>query len=163
MSTITDIITSVTGIAGMVTGGLALLKSSRVKSLDMRLELRKELGSAHHALKSLPELLEYADTSRRAIYAQGGQGGALVRWEQDLTADRTEIRNIAAEVRDEDADFTALSDKQLEAAIVATHNQVLRLEAFVSKYRDAVAADDDRRRDIRREHADLARAMIGRR
>lgn len=157
MSTVMDIITSFTGIAGMVTGGLALWKSSQVKSLDLRLELRQQLGSAHHALRSLPELLDYADGSRRRILAQGGQAGAALAWEQDLAADRAEITNIAAEVRDEDADFDALPDKQLEAAIAATHKQVLRLEAFVSKYRDAVAADDNRRRDIRREQADLAR------
>ncbi|MBB3255888.1 hypothetical protein F4827_000714 [Paraburkholderia bannensis] len=163
MSIVTDNIGAVTGIIGAITGGFALWKSYQVKSLDLRLELRKALGNAHHALRSLPDLLDYADGSRHRILAQGGQGGAALAWEQDLAAARTEIRNIAAELRDEDEDFNALSDKQLEVAIAAANKQVLRLEALVSKYRDAVAADDDRRRDIRREHADLARDMIARR
>ncbi|WP_186204782.1 hypothetical protein [Burkholderia gladioli] len=163
MSIVTDNIGAATGIIGAITGSFALWKSCRVKSLDLRLELRKALGEAHHTLRSLPELLDYADRSRRAIYAQGGQAGATLAWEQALAADRTTIGIVTAEVRDEDADFEALSDKQLEAAIAATHNQVLRLRAFVTKYRDEVAADDDRRRDIRRENTNLAHAIITRR
>ncbi|MEX3845515.1 hypothetical protein [Paraburkholderia sp. BR10882] len=163
MRIVTDNIGAITGIIGAITGGFALWKSYQVKSLDLRLELRKALGEAHHALRSLPELLDYADRSRRAVNAQGGQAGATLAWELALVADRTAIGNIAAEVRDEDADFAAMSDKQLEVAIVATHNQFLRLEAFVTKYREAVAADDDRRREIRRENTNLAHAMITRR
>jgi hypothetical protein len=169
MSNITDnigavagIIGSITGVVGMVMGGLGYWKSSQVKSLDLRLELRKRLGDAHHALRSLPELLDYADGSRHRILAQAGQGGAVVRWETDLATDRAAIGNIAAAVRDEDANFDALSDCQLEAEIAAAHKQALRLEGFVSKYRETVAADDDRRRDIRREQADIARTIIGR-
>ncbi|MEM5405855.1 hypothetical protein [Paraburkholderia unamae] len=158
MRIVTDNIGAITGIIGAITGGFALWKSYQVKSLDLRLELRKALGEAHHALRSLPELLDYADRSRRAVNA-----GATLAWELALVADRTAIGNIAAEVRDEDADFAAMSDKQLEVAIVATHNQFLRLEAFVTKYREAVAADDDRRREIRRENTNLAHAMITRR
>lgn len=151
-----DYIGTITGIIGAVTGCLAYLKTKQVKLLDLRLELRKSIASAHHELSMARSGIDLGARSRRAVLVATGHGnsGNLVAWDQDVRADAAKLDQIAATIRSETADFTALNDKQLESEIVAAHRIAAELTTIVTKYREALAADDDRRREIRQEVAD---------
>lgn len=146
----------VTGVVGMVTGCLAYWRSNRIKALDLRLELRKGLGDAHHALSTLRERLDFADRSRRAVLAATGllRSGNIVVWERAVAADREQANTLGSSIRSETADFTALSTEQLESEIVAAHKIRTRLDALITKYRGEISADDESRRRIAQEAAD---------
>lgn len=152
----------ITGIIGTVTGCLAYWKSKQVKLLDLRLELRKSIASAHHELSMARSGIDLGARSRRAVLAATGHGnsGNMVKWNQDVDADAAKLDQIAATIRSETADFTALSDEQLESEIVAAHRIVAELTAIVTRYRETLAADDDRRREIRQEVADRTNQML---
>jgi hypothetical protein len=147
---VTGIVGMLTGISGMVTGYLGYRRSNQIKLLGLRLELRKECDDVRRALSTLRELLDYADCSRHRLLAATGYGGSgnMVKWEQAITTDRAEMNRLASSIRSETADFTALSAEQLESEIVITHKTKVDLEALITKCRDAVASDDDSRRQI---------------
>lgn len=86
-----------TGLFGAVMGYVGYRRSDQIKALDLRLELRKGLASAHESLVTLRDLLDSAATSRMTTLAARGLGrsGASVAWEQALTADRAEIDRLA--------------------------------------------------------------------
>lgn len=162
IGTITGIIGAITGIAGVITGWLGCSKSKHIKSLDLRLELRKGLASAHHELATARSLLELGAHLRRRILAATGHGqsGNMVAWNQAVAADSAALDRIAPMLRSETADFTTLKDRQLESEIVAAHRLVAELSGTSAKYREAFQADEERRREIRRNVVDRTNQMM---
>ncbi|WP_334070665.1 hypothetical protein [Burkholderia ambifaria] len=139
-----------TGLFGAVMGYVGYRRSNQIKALDLRLELRKGLASAHESLSTLRELLDAAAPSRMATLAARGLGrsGASVAWEQALNADRAEVDRLAASLRDEATDFRDYSAEKLESEIVSVHKSAAGLASLITKYRNELAADDDARRMI---------------
>ncbi|TDN69097.1 hypothetical protein B0G77_2466 [Paraburkholderia sp. BL10I2N1] len=161
---VTGVIGALTGITGMIMGFIGYRRSNQIKSLDLRLELRKSLGEAHGSLATLRTLMGNATGSRRAVMAARGiaQSGAMVAWEQVIAADRQEANRLMASIRDENADFAALSSEQLESEIVAAHKINSSLSALVGKYRDELATDEANRRQIADQATAMAAARMGR-
>lgn len=158
----TGVVGAVTGVAALVVSVIAYRRSNQVKSLDMRLELRKVVGESHGSLTNLRSLIEYAAGSRRAVLAARGQvrSGAMQLWEQTLTTDRAEIARIAAALRSEAADFAALPVNNLEEELVAAYKLKASLSTLVEKYRAEVTADNDSRRQIGEEQTAITAARI---
>lgn len=152
----------VTGISGAVMGYIGYRRSNQIKALDMRLDLRKALSDSHESLTTLRALMESAVGSRRAVLAAKGlyRSGNMVAWEQALETDRAEVEKIAASIRNEDANFAALSVEQLESETVAAHRVKASLSALVEKYRGEIAADDDARRQIGQQQTAMAAARM---
>lgn len=159
---ITGIVGMVTGLFGAVMGFLGYRRANQIKSLDMRLELRKVIGESHDLLTDLRSLIEFANSSRRAVLAAHGQGrgGSMQVWEQALATDRAEIDRITAALRSEDADFTALSTEQLESELVPAYKLKNALSRLVEKYRGEVTADDAARRQIADQVTAITAARI---
>ncbi|CAN7766076.1 hypothetical protein LJR034_007420 [Caballeronia sp. LjRoot34] len=146
-----------TGIFGAVMGFIGYRRSNQIKALDLRLELRKALGDAHNSLSTLRALVNAAAGSRRAVLAAKGLGGsgAMAAWHQMTDADLAEIDKIAASIRSEGADFSALSAEPLESEIVAAHKIKNSLSTLIDKYHGELAADDAAREQIAQTQAML--------
>lgn len=151
-----------TGIFGAVMGFLGYRQSSRNRAQDLRLELRKALGEAHEALSTLRAVIEAAANSRPRVLAMRGLGrsGNMIAWEQSVATDRAEVDRLAALLRDEAADFTALSAEQLEPEIVSTHKLKASLFTLIEKYRGELAADDEARRQRHQEVVTITAAQM---
>ena len=151
-----------TGLFGAVMGYVGYRRSNQIKALDLRLELRKGLASAHESLSTLRELIDAAAGSRTNVLAARGLGrsGASVAWEQTLTADRAEVDRLAASLRDEAANFTAFTPEQLESELVSVHKVAAGISGLVTKYRDELAADDDARRQLAQNLATINAARM---
>jgi hypothetical protein len=151
-----------TGLIGTFIGIAAYVRSNQVKKLDLRLELRKGLGDAHEALSTLQAVMEAAANSRPRVLAMRGLGGSgnMIAWEQSLATDRAEVDRLAPLLRDEAADFTALSTEQLESEIVSAHKLKASLATLVDKYRGELAADDEARRQRHHEVVTMTAAQM---
>lgn len=81
--------------------------------------------------------------------ARGLNGsGVQMAWTAAIAADEGEVERLTAELRSEQADFSSLSDQQLEDEIVDVHRIHHQLVAFKTKYEQAFAEDDEQRRRI---------------
>ncbi|MGF6369784.1 hypothetical protein OKW40_002534 [Paraburkholderia sp. RAU6.4a] len=146
-----------TGIFGAVMGFIGYRRSNQIKALDLRLDLRKALGDAHNSLSTLRAMMNTAAQSRRAILAAKGLGGsgAMAAWNRMADVDLADIDTIAASLRSEDADFSALPAEHLEFEIVFAHKIKNRLSTLIDKYRDELAADAAAREQIAQAQAML--------
>lgn len=162
MTTLTDYVSMGAGFIGMVTGCLGYLRSAQVKLLDLRLELRKGLASAHHELSLARGSIELGAESRRRVMAATGHGrsGNMIAWDRGVETDTTTLNRIAPTIRSEEAEFTGLSDKQLESEIVAAHRTIEALSTLRKKYQETYKEDEERRREIRQEVADRTNQMM---
>lgn len=163
MPSVTDYIGTVTGAVGMVVGIYSLIRTHKIKSLDLRLELRTIVADVHLALATARGLLTLGDRSRQRVLAARGLGssGAMEAWRQAVERDQTGLDGIAATARSEDADFTALSQEQLESEVVAARKARARLAELIEKYRAAYAEDDEMRREIRQDARDAVNRLRG--
>jgi hypothetical protein len=162
MSDLASYIGAIAGVIALVVSIAAHRRTHKVKSLDMRVELRKVLAESHEALSNLRTLIDYAAGSRRAVLAARGhgRGGTMVLWEQHLATDRAEIDRITAALRSEAADFTTMSEVQLEEELVAAYKLKTALSTLVQKYRDEVTQDHDARRQIGEQVTAITAARI---
>ncbi|HFT8007801.1 TPA: hypothetical protein ACU9T0_000917 [Burkholderia cenocepacia] len=159
----TDYIGAATGVVGMIAGIYSLVRTHKIKSLDLRLELRTTVADIHLALATAGGLLTLGDRSRQHVFAARGLGrsGAMEAWRQAVERDQTELDGLAAAAHSENADFTALSQEQLESEVVAARKARARLAELVEKYRAAYSEDDEMRREIRQEARDRVNRQLG--
>ena len=143
----TGVIGAVTGVSGSVMGFIAYRHAKQIKALDLRVAVRAADARIRAALDALPQQLNQANRSRRAVLAAIGLGmsSALERWDRELQEDQKALAVLATARPPEDAYATA-SLEQLEAALVRATEQLLCIEVLQGKYRRATD-DDDRKRD----------------
>jgi hypothetical protein len=149
----TSYVAMVTGIAGAIMGFVGYRRSTQIKALDLRLELRKADADLIAAIRKLEELLPYADKSRRAVAAatSGVDSGAMVLWKQGLEADSATLAKIKAEQPDGKATYAGLKPEELESSLVRVHRLQGAAAALLSKYNGALESDDEQRRQIRED------------
>src|ERR1039457_3731066 len=106
---ITGIIGALTGIAGAVMGYVSYRRSTQLKALDLRLELRKSAADIRGTLVGLPNLFERAKKSRLAVTATTGQSGANEQWLRELEADLSSFEGLEAIFPAAPDDYMSLS------------------------------------------------------
>lgn len=163
MPSVTDYIGAATGAIALAISVYTAVRTHKIKSLDLRLELRTTVADVHLALATARGLLTLGDQSRQRVLAARGQAGsgAMTGWRQLVEQDQAELDKLAAAARSEDADFTALSQEQLESEVVAARKARARLAELVEKYRAAYADDDETRREIRQDARDAVNRLRG--
>jgi hypothetical protein len=158
---VTGIIGAITGISGAIMGYLAYRRTTRIKSLDLRLELRKAENTLNDTISKLEGLLPRANGSRRAVESASGMrsSGAADIWQRDFEADTTKVAVLVAQRPAADhGGYQGLSPEQLEERLVVIHRTQGGANSLVSKYEGSLAADNEARRAI----AETNRAMQGR-
>ncbi|NIJ93514.1 hypothetical protein FHT12_002211 [Xanthomonas campestris] len=159
---IAGIIGAVTGIAGAVLAFLAFRRTGQLKSLDLRLELRRAEITLHSDIHGLAPLLESAKTSRtRLAAAQGTYNSSatkhwLAQWDADL-ADASSLIEGASVL---DIDCSAFSQAELEARLVTVHKLQRQVALFAGKYQGSLAADDVGREQLRADQQVITQARI---
>jgi hypothetical protein len=148
---ITGVIGAVTGIAGAIMGYIGYRRSEELKSLDLRLELRKAANDLRSVVEELTPLLEHATKSRTAVAAATGLlgSGALKKWVSEWKVDLAAVTSMQAELPTSDADYASLGHSVLEAKLVAVHAFHAKAVRLREKYDASLAADDREREHIR--------------
>jgi hypothetical protein len=148
---ITGIVGAITGVAGAIMGYLGYRRSTSLKSLDLRLELRKAANNVQAGLSRLERLIEHANHSRKAVAAAKGTfgSGMMVKWKQDVEMDKNLARELSKNAPPADRNYDDLTPKELESKLVELHKLQVQIDELTQKYDAAVRADDEDRKHIR--------------
>lgn len=149
--TITGIIGAVTGVTGSILGYIAYRRTDQLKTLDLRLELRKSETILIADGKELVPFLDYAKNSKMAVSAATGMrnSGAISNWTSEWEADRTSAVTLTEGVPSANDDYSGLSPTELETKLVQVHALQSAIIRLKKKYEESVAADDRNREQIK--------------
>ena len=148
---VTGIVGTITAIAGAVMGYVSYRRISRLKALDLRLELRTREADIREALGGLPQLLNKANDSRFAVAAAIGtlRTGAMEVWKEQVKADLTAVRELENGLHRSNDNYARLTHRELEDKLVDAHRLLAVVNQYAEKYRAELAADDRERDRIR--------------
>jgi hypothetical protein len=151
-TTVLSCVGAVTGIVGSILGYLGYRQSRQIKSLDLRLELRKSVSDLRATVEELPGLLQRARESRAAINAARGilHTGAFEAWKKTWEADIATARGLGAELPGSTDTLHRAGQSHLEAKLAAMHTLAKRSGKLRDKYLGELS-EDDRQRDHLRE------------
>ncbi|MBI3571110.1 MAG: hypothetical protein HY082_08405 [Gammaproteobacteria bacterium] len=155
----TGIIGAITGISGAIMGYVSYRRSNSLKSLDLRIELRKAINVAQSDLQQLEKLIEYANKSRERVASATGKfkSGMMEKWKQEVEADKSAVKQLFQNVPAADKSYDDLTPKALESTLVEVHRHQVQIDKLSKKYDTAVRADDEEqkhiREDVRAQHA----------
>ena len=77
--------------------------------------------------------------------------GAMVFWKQDLEADAKKLVELRAQQPSTEATYAELSPEELESNLVHVHRLQGTASAILNKYKRALEADDEQRKQIRED------------
>jgi hypothetical protein len=163
---VTGAVGMITGVTGMVISIANYRRVSRMKALDLRLELRTISNATRATLDGLPDLIGRAEESRNRALTPVGHGpgsGAHILWTTACTADREAVEALRARLPDAGEDFSTLSPVELASKLLDMRDLNAKGMGLRDKYNNALAADDRTREQTRAEHSAVALArMTGR-
>src|SRR3972149_7954160 len=144
---VTGVIGAITGIAGAILGYIGYRRSNKLKSLDLRLELRKSISDAHTDLTQLRKLIDEANKSREAVMAARGmfRSGAMEKWKKEVEIDRGKIGELFRKAPKAGTTYDTLNAEELESELVAIHSLRGEINCFLEKYSNAISSDDEQR------------------
>ena len=151
---VTGIIGAITGIAGAMMGFISYRRTENLKTLDLRLELRRAESDARTQLTVIRTLLERANKSRMAVASATGKigSGAMVIWKSEFEADMAEFTKLLTSIPEEENSYSDLHHEELESRLVAVHTLRAKINQILDKYNSALAADDEERKQIRADN-----------
>jgi len=156
-----------TGIIGAASGLGALAVSiwnyrrvSAIKSLDLRLELRRALED--HALlqDGIEGFLDRVHEAHRRVLAAQGQigGGQEQIWNREFREDKEELARLLEDAPRPCDSYRTFSPSKLADELVAVHRSSGKLKALRDKYDNVLQKDDEWR--AMREHRMNSRPPI---
>jgi hypothetical protein len=152
IGTVTGIVGAITGPAGCVIGWINYRRSQQTKTLDLRLELRKQVAGVRVDIEALPALLERARLSRSAVRSamgRGQQSGDNLIWKAELESDLRAAQALACELPDSKEAYQVSGPRKLENNLVEVHVLAAKAAQLRNKYEAALASDDKDRDHIR--------------
>lgn len=151
VAVITGIVGATTGLSGAVMGYIAYRKANNLKSLDLRLELRKAANELDLIIDELPRIIDSANGSRRAVAAASGRfhSGMMQQWTKNIETDKKRVKQLSGEAPTPNDAFATLSHAELETKLVKIHRLQIELRELKSKYDQYLLADENARREIR--------------
>lgn len=156
-----DYIGTVTGIIGAITAIIAIaisIRSARkvdtMKSLDLRLELRRNVVDAHLLLDNLVMKIEEARTSKKQNFAASGllNSGYAEQYLSQCSSDLHSLGVIKVGLPDIDDQYPGKSPADLEHKLISIHETLTNLKDLDAKYSESLA-DDKRAGEKRAEEA----------
>lgn len=141
------------GVIGTVSGCLAYRRTGQLKTLDLRIELRRTDVDLRHLVLNLPAKLEYAKRSYRAASAASGSyhSGATKKWLCDFEDDLLTLKALEDRLPAADDDYQSKDSSSMESEIVKRHKLLVEARELAAKYAESVASDDKRRENIRED------------
>ena len=151
----TGIFGAITGIAGTIMGYVSYRRSNKLKSLDLRLELRKAVNNVQYSgLSLLKELIDHAYNSRYALASATGRSksGMLEKWKQTVEVDKNTLKKLVQYAPPADMNYGDLTPKMLESKLVEVHQLQVQVDDLRKKYDAAALADEEGRKQLREDN-----------
>jgi gas vesicle protein len=149
----TGVVGAITGIAGAIMGYVSYRRSNSLKSLDLRIELKRALNVAQASVQKLDSLIDYANKSREGVASATGRfkSGMMQKWKEEVEEDKNNVKLLRQNTPETNKSYTNNSPKELESELVEVHRLQIQIDAVRSKYEAAVRADDEERKHIRKD------------
>jgi len=146
------------GIAGAIMGYIGYRKSKDIKSLDLRLELRKAVVELQASYSELDGLIDRSHRSRTIVAAARGRHGTgeMDEWNRNVEIDRATIAQLSDAIPNEGEEFKNLNTEELESKLVDIHKTQGEVNQIRDRY-NAAMIEDDRQRDHLRSHTKAAK------
>ena len=140
---IIGVLGAITGVGGLIIAIAANRKVQAMKSLDLRLELRKGVNDLRLSFEKMPGIINYADKSKHAVASAKGVSlsGGMKRWEKQVADSKTQLAALSLKIPDASEKFENLSTSELENEIVKTHDTQQRMNALESFFKEALVQD----------------------
>ncbi|CAK2014865.1 DNA repair protein [Vibrio crassostreae] len=160
-----DYIGIVLGLIGTATGCTGALisyknykKVQQVKSLDLRIELRRTVNEVRALLIETENLLPRAYKSRLSVHSAKGIlcSGFTAKWQAEHTKDRQSLESIKERFNRAEHNLNTDSYETLEQKLDAIEQLKLGVLPIVTKYQEALKEDDKVRERIRDQHEKFA-------
>ena len=147
---VTGTVGMLTGIAGMAIAIATYRRVSQMKTLELRLELKRAENEARTVLGQLPALIGQAQASRTSVLvAAGGFGSsAQVAWHQGFEKDRADVDVLAKELPAPGDDYRSLAAGELESRLVAIDALRTRAARIRDKCYGTIAEDEKSREQL---------------
>lgn len=148
-------------VAMLISGGsflvsvLAWWRSDRVRILDIRTSVRKDVTELRLELDALSSRIPAALQSRERASAATGRGGALDAFRTEAGIDSAAIEPLRAHLNQIERIRPLASYGEVEAKALTAHEIRTRVRQLAEKY-DSAAREDERTREY------LRNAMIAR-
>jgi len=128
-------------------------QSNSLKSLNLRLELRKAANDVQSSLPQLKDLVEHANRSRQAVASATGRlrSGMMEQWRQQIEADKIKVDHLFDSAPVAEERYDSLNPEELESKLVQVHRLQVQIEELRDKYDAAVRSDDEQRKHIRED------------
>jgi len=132
----------IAGVIGAATGIVSLVKVSKLKSLDLRMERGKVINTIRVKLDSLNDLCQKADQSRVYRFAAQGlsQSGSMEKWKKELERHQEAIKDLSdgfSILKDE-----KVSGDKLEKNILELHGIDEQIKSILDDLKSSIAEDD---------------------
>ena len=124
------------GVAGACLGYLGYRRSTDMKMIDLRLELRRSVVAARASLNEIPATVDKAMASRSSQQAAVGtfRSNAHTAWIKMANADRARVFALRENLPAEQEEFDALSPRALESKIIEIEKVVREAKFIKGKY-----------------------------
>ena len=145
-----SVLGAVSGCLGTVLGWRGYRRAGKMKTLDLRLELRKVDAEIKSFVLGLPELLDRVKLSRESILAASGraQSGAMQFCRDELRKDGERQQRLAQALPADDPDYRGYSPEALEQELVRRHAALGEAKWIASKYERWLADDNQARAQV---------------
>lgn len=150
----TQIVTYLPLVISVISAVLAVVAFHRTgtfKSLDLRLQLRKDIRETEVWLADLTPAMRTASQSRAAVLAAMGMGGSgnMKVFAEACEVDLRDVDSLTGELKQAAAGVRPRSGyDELESHIVVVHGIRVRVQHLRDKYAAALASDDKNRERI---------------
>lgn len=138
------------GLIGAFTGIIGYRKASSLKSLDLRLELRKSTHNAHTDLNQLEDLINRADKSRNMVASARSflGSGRMITWKKDIETDKAKLEPLLNNAPDPEGNPEKYSQSKLELKLIEIHKFQMEINDLKEKYVAELLKDDEERKQI---------------
>jgi hypothetical protein len=145
------VIGTITGLAGVIIGYINYRHIKDLKSLDLRLELRKAEIDLRNAVQALPPHLDKVQKSHTRIASAKGlfSSGMMTKWISDWKADVAVVQSMIKELPETGLDYKSLNYSVLETKLIEVHAALVKAHMLHEKYDTFLHADDKEREQIR--------------
>lgn len=145
------------GVIGAIAGVIAYRRSNKIKSLDLRLELRKAVVELQASYSELYGLMDRSHRSRTNVNAAIGmfRSGAMKKWNSDVETDRATVAQLSEAIPNEGEEFKTLNAEELESKLVDIHKTQVEVNQIRDKYNAALQEDVRQSDHIRCSDSDL--------
>lgn len=142
---------AITGVIGSIISIKSYKNVQKVKSLDLRLALKREVSFVRSQLEEAEELLPRSYESRLRVLSALGrlQSGESVNWKATYEKDLATIQSGSLNFERTEKNIQTDSYSALEEKLDSIEQTKLQIMQIVSKYRETLKQDDQERVRLR--------------